>query len=71
VRSGAFADTKGGNQNLIYKHTDKSKQIGVVISSQVTKSSKIGDKTWYKVQFPEKKNNYEFGWVRADTVDLK
>jgi hypothetical protein len=72
VRSGAFADTKGGNQNLIYKHDDKSKQIGVVISSQVTKGNgKINDYTWYKVQFPEKKNNAEFGWVRADTVDLK
>jgi hypothetical protein len=72
VRSGPFADTKGGNQNLIYKHDDKSKQIGVVISSQVTKGNgKINDYTWYKVQFPEKKNNSEFGWVRADTVDLK
>jgi len=72
VRSGPFADTKGGNQNLIYKHDDKSKQIGVVISSQVTKGNgKINDYTWYKVQFPEKRNNAEFGWVRADTVDLK
>jgi hypothetical protein len=71
VRSGAFADTKGGNANLIYKHTDKSKQIGVVVSSQVTKSSKIGDKTWYKVQFPTKMSGQEFGYVRSDTVDLK
>jgi len=71
VRSSAMADTKGLNANLIYKHTDKSKQIGVVVSSQVTKSSKIGDKTWYKVQFPTKMSGREFGYVRSDTVDLK
>jgi hypothetical protein len=71
VRRNPWADTKGGNANLIYKHTDKSKQIGVVVSSQLTKSTKIGDKTWYKVQFPEKIKNNEYGYVRADTVDLK
>jgi hypothetical protein len=70
VRKSPAANT-GSSNNLLYKHDDKSKQIGVVISSEIAKSSKIGDKTWYKVQFPERKNNAEFGWVRADTVDLK
>jgi hypothetical protein len=57
--------------NLIYKHEDKSKPIGLVISTAVAKSTKIGDKTWYKVQFPEKVKASEYGWVRSDTVDLK
>ena len=70
VRSSAAANT-GTVNNLIYKHTDKSSQIGVVVSSQVAKSSKIGDKTWYKVQFPTKMKGMEFGYVRSDTVDLK
>jgi hypothetical protein len=69
VRSSAMANT-GAVNNLIYKHTSKN-PIGLVISSTVTKSSKIGDKTWYKVQFPEKRGNMEYGYVRADTVDVK
>jgi hypothetical protein len=70
VRSSAEANT-GAVNNLIYKHTDKSTPIGLVLSSTVAKSTKIGDKTWYKLQFPTKKGRYEYGWVRADTVDLK
>ena len=70
VRSSAMANT-GAIHNLIYKHTDKSSQIGVVVSSQLVKSSVIGDKTWYKVQFPTKMKGKEFGYVRSDTVDLK
>jgi len=69
VRSSAMANT-GAVNNLIYKHTSKN-PIGLVISSTVTKSSKIGDKTWYKVQFPEKRGSMEYGYVRADTVDVK
>lgn len=77
VRSSAMADNKdnllygGKSNNLIYKHTDKNTPIGLLISSTVTKSSKIGDKTWYKIQFPTKRGNFEYGYVRADTVDLK
>ena len=70
VRSSAMANT-GTINNLIYKHTNKSSQIGVVVSSQVVKSPAIGDKTWYKVQFPTKMSGREFGYVRSDTVDLK
>lgn len=70
VRSSAEANT-GTINNLIYKHTDKSTPIGLLLSSTVAKSTKIGDKTWYKLQFPTKKGRYEYGWVRADTVDLK
>jgi len=70
VRSSAEANT-GAINNLIYKHTDKSTPIGLLLSSTVTKSAKIGDKTWYKIQFPSKQNGYETGWVRSDTVDLK
>jgi hypothetical protein len=70
VRSSAMANT-GTINNLIYKHTNKSSQIGVVVSSQVVKSPAIGDKTWYKVQFPTKMSGQEFGYVRSDTVDLK
>lgn len=70
VRSSAMANT-GTVNNLLYKHTNKTSQIGVVVSSQVVKSSKIGDKTWYKVQFPTKMSGKEFGYVRSDTVDLK
>jgi hypothetical protein len=70
VRSSAAANT-GTVNNLIYKHTDKNSPIGMVISSTVAKSSKIGDKTWYKIQFPSKRGRYESGFVRADTVDLK
>jgi len=69
VRSSAEANT-GYINNLIYKHTSTN-PIGLVISSTVAKSSKIGDKTWYKVQFPSKKEGREYGYVRADTVDLK
>ena len=70
VRSSAMANT-GAVHNLLYKHTNKTSQIGVVVSSQVVKSSAIGDKTWYKVQFPTKMKGKEFGYVRSDTVDLK
>lgn len=70
VRSSAMANT-GSVNNLLYKHTNKTSQIGVVVSSQVVKSTKIGDKTWYKVQFPTKMSGKEFGYVRSDTVDLK
>jgi hypothetical protein len=70
VRSSAMANT-GAINNLIYKHTDKSTPIGLLISSVVAKSSQIGDKTWYKIQFPTKRGVYEYGYVRADTVDLK
>jgi hypothetical protein len=70
VRSSAMANT-GKINNLIYKHTNKTSQIGVVVSSQVVKSPAIGDKTWYKVQFPKKMEGKEFGYVRSDTVDLK
>ena len=70
VRSSAEANT-GYINNLIYKHTDKNSPIGIVISSTVAKSSEIGDKTWYKIQFPSKMSGREYGYVRADTVDLK
>ena len=75
VRRSAEANT-GSVNNLIYKHTDKSKPIGLLLSSTVAKSTKIGDWTWYKLQFPTPVKSsggvsYDSGWVRSDTVDLK
>jgi hypothetical protein len=83
VRSSAEANT-GSVNNLIYTHKDKSKPIGILLSSTLTKSSKIGDWTWYKVQFPSSITSvgggvsghpygkkFESGWVRSDTVDVK
>lgn len=71
-------DTSENANNIIIKFTDKSKQIGVVVSSSIQDSTKLGKKTWYKVQFPTPiqpnkngSNTYEYGWVRSDTVDLK
>lgn len=76
VRSSTSTSEK--SDNIIIKFEDKSKQIGVVVSSSIQDSPKLGKKTWYKVQFPSpiQRNNkgtnrYEFGWVRSDTVDLK
>ena len=63
--------TKEGANNIIKKYTDKSKKIGFVLSTEVVKSERLGDKTWYKIQFPSDINGYDSGWVRADTVDLK
>jgi hypothetical protein len=57
--------------NIIMKFTDKSQKIGFVVSSTEVDSTKLGKKTWYKVQFPKAIKNQEFGWVRSDTVDLK
>lgn len=69
VRS-STATNKGAN-NIIKKYTDKTKKIGFILSTKVVKSERLGDKTWYKIQFPSDMNGYDSGWVRADTVDLK
>lgn len=63
--------TNDGANNIIKKYTDKAKKIGFILSTNVVKSERLGDKTWYKIQFPSEINGYESGWVRADTVDLK
>lgn len=76
VRSSTSTSKKANN--IIIKFEDKSKQIGVVLTSSIQDSPKLGKKTWYKVLFPSPiypnnkgTNRYEFGYVRSDTVDLK
>ena len=69
VRTSTATNTSANN--IIYKHKNKAKKIGFILSTKVVKSERLGNKTWYKVQFPSEIEEEESGWVRADTVDLK
>lgn len=78
VRSSTSTSEKANN--IIIKFKDKSKQIGVVVSSSIQDSPKLGKKTWYKVEFPSpikpdvkstNRRESKYGYVRSDTVDLK
>jgi hypothetical protein len=60
-----------GADNIIIKYKDKNKKIGFILSTKVVKSEKLGNKTWFKIQFPSEIDGNESGWVRSDTVDIR
>ncbi len=66
VRTSPYVNN-GGINNIKYKHTSKSKKIGLII--QPTKSSEYGDKkTWYLVKLD---NGTGEGYVREDGIIIK